>query len=273
MRRGYADSPHGQIHYIAAGSGEPVLFLHQNLTSSEEFALVLPILATKYRAIAMDTLGSGESDQPSRRYGVSDYADSVVSFLDALDIARASIIGHHTGAVFGVDVAATHPERVDKLVLSGFPLFTKEELVSRLDGRIPDYLSSVEPLVYKDDGSHLTAAWNLTKSGLDMAARPLDEIHSITMAMLKTGPRNYEPHVAIWHYDARAKLPLIKSPTLILKYDKDRFGSRVEAIEEMMKLIPRCRVATVTGGGAYCPRNAPKAFAETIMAFLCSRDA
>ena len=60
MKRGFADTSHGQIHYLTEGSGEPLLMLHMTPTSSQEFALVIPILAKKYWGIAMDTLGYGD---------------------------------------------------------------------------------------------------------------------------------------------------------------------------------------------------------------------
>jgi hypothetical protein len=54
-RRAYVDIPEGQVHYQTAGSGEPILLLHQTPQSSDEYAMCLmPILAEKYHVIAMD---------------------------------------------------------------------------------------------------------------------------------------------------------------------------------------------------------------------------
>ena len=63
MKRVYVDTPEGQIYCRTNGSGEPVLLLHKASLSSEEFTEVLPLLGKKYRAIAMDVLGCGNSDQ------------------------------------------------------------------------------------------------------------------------------------------------------------------------------------------------------------------
>jgi len=61
IHRAYADTSDGQIHYAEAGQGKPVLLLHQTPRSWDEYRDVLPILSMKYRAIAMDTVGFGDS--------------------------------------------------------------------------------------------------------------------------------------------------------------------------------------------------------------------
>jgi len=270
MKRGYVDTVHGQIHYQSDGSGKPVLFLHQVPTSSEEFTTVIPFMREKYRAIAMDIIGYGESDKPPRQYNMSDYAQSVIDFLDTLGIKKTSIVGHHTGAAVATEVAASHPDRLDKLIVSGFPLFTEEELEIRRKG-IPETLRPTEPLLLKEDGSHMLTVWVQTQRiaglGQSHAARPLsvEDNHAIAMAILKSGARNPELHRALYHYEPQQRLPLIECPTLVLMTPEDQFCSRAETIKN---LIPRSRVATITGGGSYFPRQTPEVFALTVMAFL-----
>ena len=62
--RAYTDIPEGQVHYQTAGDGEPLLLLHQTPMFSEEYSLMIPILAPIFRVIAMDTLGYGNSNKP-----------------------------------------------------------------------------------------------------------------------------------------------------------------------------------------------------------------
>ena len=119
IRKCFVDIPDGQVFYRAGGSGEPILFLHQSPMSSDEFLDILAILAKDYRVLAMDTMGYGNSDTPSHEYEIVDFARSVINFLNALGIQKASIVGHHTGASIAAEVAAAYPERVDKLMLSG----------------------------------------------------------------------------------------------------------------------------------------------------------
>jgi len=114
VRRGFVDTPEGQIHYAMAGQGKPVLFLHQTPRSWDEYRDVLPIVGERYWAIAMDTIGFGDSYRLTKEATVEDYGKGVIAFLDAMGIKRTSIVGHHTGGCVAVEVAATHPERVEK---------------------------------------------------------------------------------------------------------------------------------------------------------------
>ena len=70
IRQGFADLPEGQIHYRTAGEGPPLLFLNLTTASSDGLLEVMPILATRYKVIAMDRFGHGGSDlaEYSRRW-------------------------------------------------------------------------------------------------------------------------------------------------------------------------------------------------------------
>ena len=127
MRRAFADTPGGQIHYRTAGSGRPVLLLHQTPRSSDEYRDVIPLLARDFRAIAMDTIGYGDSYRPAWTCGIEDYAAGARDLLDALGVARAAVVGHHTGAVIAMELAAAWPERVERLVLSASPYIDAAE--------------------------------------------------------------------------------------------------------------------------------------------------
>src|SRR5580700_1341608 len=114
IRRGFADTPGGQIHYRTAGSGPIVLMLHQTPRSSDEFLDVIPAFAKHFRVIAMDTIGYGDSYRPlDKSTKIADFAKAAVQLLDYLEIGRAHVVGHHTGSVIAMELAAVHPDRVD----------------------------------------------------------------------------------------------------------------------------------------------------------------
>ena len=257
------DTLHGQIHYRADGSGDPILFLHRTPLSSDEYALVIPILAKQYRVIALDILGYGDSDKPPRPYQLSEYAQSVVDFMGGLGLEKVNLVGEHTGAAIAAEVAASHPDLVDNLILSGFPLFTDEELRMRRKDQVPEHLSKFEPLQIKFDGSHMTEIWNISKRVL--AGEPPEILHSLVMAVLKSGPRNIESHLALWQYEPKNRLPLIQCPTLVLMSRDDQFYAQGETIKN---LIPKGRIAVIKGGGSFFPIQAPELYAETLKAFL-----
>ncbi len=115
IRRRFADTPEGQIHYAMAGQGKPILLLHQTPRSWDEYREVLPILGENHWAIALDIVGFGDSYTLNREGTIEEYAKGVIAFLNAMSIPRTSIVGHHTGGVVAIEVAATHPDRVNSL--------------------------------------------------------------------------------------------------------------------------------------------------------------
>ena len=119
MKRFLCDTALGQVHGVSAGSSAetPLLLLHQTPRSIDEFAEVLPLLAAESRVIALDTPGYGCSDRVSGRPGVADYAAAVVQVLDHLGVDRVVVVGHHTGAVIAVELAAAFPDRIERVVL------------------------------------------------------------------------------------------------------------------------------------------------------------
>ena len=257
MKRAYVDVEEGQIHYLTEGSGEPLLLLHQTPLSSDEYFLMVPILAKEYRVIAMDTPGYGNSDRAPRKYSIEDYARAVVGFLDALAIGKASIVGHHTGASIAVEVAATYPERVDKLILSGCPYYEDGVGATLLrDERF-------QPMEIKEDGSHLTKMWRIAKSH---APESKPEVrHKVVANNLKAGEDAEDGHHAAFRYQTQRRLPLIKCPTLVVSGSKDVFYKRVEVIKN---LIPRSRIKIIEGGGVYIGYEMPGKFAKGILEFL-----
>src|SRR5699024_1993301 len=64
-----------------------------------------------------DLRGHGRSDAPACCYGVDTLAADVAGLMDTLEIERADVIGHSLGAITAGILAATHPEKVDHLVL------------------------------------------------------------------------------------------------------------------------------------------------------------
>ena len=125
IRRGYADTSRGQMHYAecvpqAAGSRVPVVLLHQTPRSWDEYREVLPLLGRTHRAIAVDTIGFGASE-PIGDHRIETYASVLVEFLDVLGLSRVALVGHHTGGLVAIETAARAPGRVEALVLSSTP--------------------------------------------------------------------------------------------------------------------------------------------------------
>jgi rifampin ADP-ribosylating transferase len=95
--------------------------LHAWGESRGVFDRVLPLLPPTIRAVAMDQRGHGEADKPPSGYALSELAEDVVAFMDALGLHSAVLLGSSSGGYVAQQVAVTHPARVSGLVLVGAP--------------------------------------------------------------------------------------------------------------------------------------------------------
>ena len=257
MRRGYVDIPEGQIHYRFGGSGKSLLLIHQTPASSDDYRDVMPILAKHYYVVAMDSMGYGLSDPPPRDFEIPDYAHTVTEFLAALDIKKVSVLGHHTGATIALELAASYPAMVDRLILSAFPYYDPEERAQRLQN------PSFRPLHPVEDGSHLMERWN--KLRRDAARAGPDNWTRALMYRLMPGGGDKAAYYAVFHYDEQRRLPLVKAPTLLLCGTDDMFYGRLEATA---KLLSHCVTRTIPNGDGLAPVTAPEAFAQNVLDFL-----
>jgi pimeloyl-ACP methyl ester carboxylesterase len=108
----------GQISTLSAGTGDPVLCLHGLGGTKASFMPTVRGLAERYRVIAADLPGFGESDKPiAAAYDAPYFARTVTALLDALDVERAHLIGNSMGGRVAIEVGLVAPERTEKLVL------------------------------------------------------------------------------------------------------------------------------------------------------------
>ena len=79
------------MHYLEIGTGDPVLFLHGNPTSSYLWRNVLPRVSQQGRCIALDLIGMGKSDKPDIAYRFVDHARYVNGFIEALGLTNLTL--------------------------------------------------------------------------------------------------------------------------------------------------------------------------------------
>lgn len=111
---------HGMVHYRAAGpaDGPPVLLVHGFSVPDYAFDATRTALANAgFRAISFDLYGRGWSDRPDVRYDRDLFAGELGELMDALHLQKASLVGLSMGGAVVGRFAATHPERVQRLVL------------------------------------------------------------------------------------------------------------------------------------------------------------
>jgi pimeloyl-ACP methyl ester carboxylesterase len=116
-------------HYHDVGAGDvaadPVLMLHGSgpgVSAWANWRLNVPALAERYRVVAPDLVGFGYTERPGDvHYSLETWRDHVWAFLDALGLARVSVVGNSLGGRIALAMAGQHPERVGRMVLMGAP--------------------------------------------------------------------------------------------------------------------------------------------------------
>jgi 3-oxoadipate enol-lactonase len=121
-RTRYARSGALRIGYELSGTrhrGRPRLVLIQGMGFDRTgWEPVLPELQRQFRLVLVDNRGIGCSEQPAGSYDVADMAGDVVAVLDAAGVGRTHVLGASLGGMVAQELAITHPERVDRLVLA-----------------------------------------------------------------------------------------------------------------------------------------------------------
>jgi pimeloyl-ACP methyl ester carboxylesterase len=108
------------IHYVDEGQGLPLVLIHGLGGRIYNFRYNIPVLSEHLRVVALDLKGFGYSERPAAGdYSLTAQARLVGELMDRLGIARAAILGHSMGAAIALRVAATCPEKVDRLILVG----------------------------------------------------------------------------------------------------------------------------------------------------------
>jgi pimeloyl-ACP methyl ester carboxylesterase len=103
---------------LEAGTGEPLVMLHGLGATKASFLPTVAALAGRYRTIAVDLPGFGDSGKPlGAPYDPAFFADSVISLLDAMELERFHLLGHSMGGRAALEVAFDRPERVAGLAL------------------------------------------------------------------------------------------------------------------------------------------------------------
>lgn len=122
-KRVVTNGPVERVHYLDIGKGKPLLMIHGGGSNSSEWINILKPLSEHFHLYVVDRPGCGLSDNLDYR-GV-DFRESAIafiqSFMDTVELEKASFLGQSMGGYFSICFAMKYPERVEKLLLIGAP--------------------------------------------------------------------------------------------------------------------------------------------------------
>ena len=207
------------VHTWLAGHGEPIVLVHGFGVSGRYMLPLAEALAGRFSVFTPELPGFGRSERPRVPLGIAELAEALVGCLDALELERPALVANSLGSQIVTELAVRHPARAGRLVLIG-PTVDPEQRRSRrqLLRGLSD--AAREPLPLVALTARDTAGMGVTALLATVRAALADRIE--------------------------ARLPLIGSPTLVVRGGHDRFVSPAWA-ERVVALLPDGRLVIVPG--------------------------
>src|SRR5437762_2783262 len=101
-----------KLHYLVAGNGPAVILLHGYTQTSRMWRPIIPLLAERFRVIAPDLPGIGDSDIPANGLDMKTAAVRMHGLAKSLGIEKARVVGHDIGLMVAYAYAAQFPSEV-----------------------------------------------------------------------------------------------------------------------------------------------------------------
>jgi pimeloyl-ACP methyl ester carboxylesterase len=251
------------IHFIEAGEGTPVVLIHGFGGSTFSFRYLLPALAQKFRAIALDLKGFGYSERPvDTDYSETGQARMVHDFLEQMGIEKAILVGHQMGGAIALRLAAKWPEMVERLVVVTAPPERSSAPAARVVRPFVPLVAAVtfqNPILRKRlfrgavyDADFLT---DEVLQGYFLPFRIRGSIKALGKMMVD---RAKDPPI---DYDA------VKQPVLLLWSDNDQWAM-VENGERLRSLLADAELTVLPDGGHLLLEGKPEKANRAILEFL-----
>lgn len=274
-----------RMHYVDEGpkGGPVVVMIHGNPTWSYLWRKIIPrVAAAGYRTIAIDLIGAGRSDKPTK---MSDYTISrheawvQEAVFDKLDLQDVNLILHDWGGMIGLRAMADYQDRVSSVIMSntGLPYRDPETPITKMARKGAGLMRSFQLYV------RFNRAWkpwnsiakyaltDIPKADIDGYRAPYPDArflvgHRQFTQMLPT--RNDNPILTEnWH--ALTKLKYFDKPFLCLFSDEDQIAPK--GYRSVRPTIPGTRdigPVILTGGSHFLQEDIPDDYAREVIGFL-----
>lgn len=221
-----------QLNYTTAGQGFPLILLHGNGEDHTYFKHQIGPFSEKFRVIALDTRGHGQSPRGTAPFTLEQFAEDLKGFLDSRGIRRCHLLGFSDGANIALLFALKYPEYVEKLVLNGADLYPS---AVKLSIQVP-----------------IVLGWGLLQAirRFDKKAQPKWEL----LDLMTT-----QPHIK------PASLAALTMPTLVAAGDRDMIREKHTRL--IARSIPNSQLAILPGDHFVARRNW-QAFNPLVLNFL-----
>ena len=254
---------HGPVAVHEQGAGDPVLLLHANPGESRDFDAVTPTLSERYRTIAVDFPGYGQSPPPAEPRSASAmvFAEVAQDVVSELRLPPAMLIGNSVGGYAAARLAIDRPDAVKALVLVDTGGFTRKSLKTSIFCTIKGSEKITRRIAGRFARSYLRKRTPHVQAILDRT----DEGAKI--------PHRVAVDAAVWRsftadeHDLRDRAAVIACPTLLAFGRYDPVLPAAADGETARKSIPGSRLVVFETGHMPFAED-PQAFLATVLPFL-----
>src|SRR5438105_1209074 len=168
------------------GQGQPVLIIHGNGGSIDNFVNQIPYFSKKYKVIIADSRAQGKSKDNGDSLSYEMMADDYAALLGAMKVDSAYVIGWSDGGINGLLLAKRHPEKVKKLAVTGANLWPDTTAVFKeVIDMVTPYYTQLKNKANKTDMEK--GRWKLVRLLLDEPHIPLSAVQTIQCPTLVIG--------------------------------------------------------------------------------------
>lgn len=270
------------LHYVESGSGDPIVFLHGNPTSSYLWRGVFSRLQGKGRLLALDLIGFGESGKPDIEYSLEDHQRFVDAWFDALDLRNVTLVAQDYGAAFGITWARTHPDRVAGLVIAE-PVLRP----IRSDDLPAEFVALRAEVLKPGVGEQIILEENRFVTGLlpgavlngltddDLAVYtapfPTPESRRPVLVFPRALPVDAEPQTTVDFLAANEDWLRTSTIPKALYTFEPGFLLTPEIVDWVRDNVANIQIRALGAGGHYVQEDSPAEIAEAVAAFVSER--
>jgi 3-oxoadipate enol-lactonase len=248
----------GSFNVLDQGKGPAVLLLHAFPLHHAMWDAQIPALSDRFRVIAPDMRGFGES-QPAVPWTMDDAADDLDELLDKLAISNCAVVGVSMGGYSALPFWSKYPNRVRRLVLANTRARAdndtekrgRDEMIAAIEqhgpGILPDRM--LPRLLKPNAPANVVRA---VRSMIEQASGP-----AAAYAVMAMRDRA----------DFSATVHKIACPVLVVTGEQDVI-IRAEDSKDMAEAIPGARFVTVPDSGHLSNIENPQAFNRALLEFL-----
>jgi pimeloyl-ACP methyl ester carboxylesterase len=230
-----------QMYYATFGAGDPVLLIHGGLANADVWGAQVADLMKDHLVIVADSRGHGRSTRTEEPFGYDLMASDYVALLDYLKIDKTDLVGWSDGGIIGIDIAMTHPERLNRLFAQAANITT--------DGVDPGVETNA---LFGEYIGRMAGAYAQMSPTPDQFDAFVEQIAQMWAS---------QPN---WTDEQVAK---ITTPTAIVLGDHDEAITRAHT-DHMAAVIPGAQEIILPGVSHFAMLQAPDEYTAAVRAFI-----